>query len=71
MMRLVDHPDERLALARGGQAYVERVHSPASRAAELDALREALVDTAFVTPQPTLRRRPPFGPAASLTRLQG
>lgn len=71
MMRLVENPDERLALARGGQAYVERVHSPAARAAELDALREALVDKAFVTPKPTLRRRPLFGPAASLTRLQG
>ncbi|MFA4899625.1 MAG: glycosyltransferase family 4 protein [Brevundimonas sp.] len=71
MMRLVEHPDERLALARGGQAYVERVHSPAARAAELDALREALVDKAFVTPQPTLRRRPLFGPTALLTRLQG
>lgn len=71
MMRLVENPDERLALARGGQAYVERVHSPAARAAELDALREALVDKAFVTPKPTLRRRPLVGPAASLTRLQG
>ena len=71
MMRLVENPDERLALARGGQAYVERVHSPAARAAELDALREALIDKAFVTPKPTLRRRPLFGPAASLTRLQG
>jgi len=71
MMRLVENPDESLALARGGQAYVERVHSPAARAAELDALREALVDKAFVTPKPTLRRRPLFGPAASLTRLQG
>lgn len=71
MMRLVENPGERLALARGGQAYVERVHSPAARAAELDALREALIDKAFVTPKPTLRRRPLFGPAVSLTRLQG
>ncbi|WP_295244031.1 glycosyltransferase family 4 protein [uncultured Brevundimonas sp.] len=71
MMRLVENPDERLALARGGQAYVERVHSPAARAAELDALREALIDKAFVTPKPTLRRLPLFGSAASLTRLQG
>lgn len=71
MMRLVENPDERLALARGGQAYVERVHSPAARAAELDALREALVDKAFVTPKATLRRRPLVGPAASLTRLRG
>ncbi|WP_295228111.1 glycosyltransferase [uncultured Brevundimonas sp.] len=71
MMRLVENPDERLALARGGQAYVERVHSPAARAAELDALREALVDKAFVTPRPTRRKRSLFEPAASLTRLRG
>lgn len=41
--RLIDDPAERLALAQGGQAYVTRVHSPEARAAELDALREALV----------------------------
>ena len=43
---------------KGGSVYIS--------AAELDALREALVDKAFVTPKPTLRRRPrsPRLPAA-------
>ena len=44
MERLVQSPVERLTLAQAGQAYVARVHSPAARAAELDALRHALAD---------------------------
>ncbi|WP_312820973.1 glycosyltransferase family 4 protein [Brevundimonas sp.] len=39
MLHLIDHPDERLRLARSAQAYVENEHSPARRAAELTALR--------------------------------
>lgn len=41
--RLIDHPEERLALARGAQAYVFETHVPARRAAQLDALRDQLV----------------------------
>lgn len=70
MMRLVDNPDERLALARGGQAYVERVHSPAARAAELDALREALVERDTSKPIPS-RARSALTPMLVLTKLWG
>lgn len=44
MERLITHPDERLALARGAQAYVFETHVPARRAAQLDALRARLLD---------------------------
>ncbi|WP_295215839.1 glycosyltransferase family 4 protein [uncultured Brevundimonas sp.] len=70
MMRLVENPDERLALARGGQAYVERVHSPAARAAELDALREALVERDTSKPTPS-RARSALTPMLVLTKLWG
>lgn len=70
MMRLVENPDERLALARGGQAYVERVHSPAARAAELDALREALVERDTSKPIPS-RARSALTPMLVLTKLWG
>ena len=52
MERLVANPAERLALAISGQDYVARVHSPAARAAELDALRHALADRAANRPGP-------------------
>lgn len=60
MNRLIEDPQARLALARGGQAFVEQVHSPAVRAAELDALREALLDRSGAT-RPHRRR---FWPSA-------
>jgi len=60
MNRLIEDPQARLALARGGQAFVEQVHSPAARAAELDALRETLADRSGAG-QPRRRR---FWPSA-------
>jgi glycosyltransferase involved in cell wall biosynthesis len=71
MNRLVENPAERLALARGGQAYVERVHSPVARAAELDTLREALADKAFAMQAKPRQQRSAFMPTRSLTKLQG
>lgn len=44
MDRLISSPEERLALARGGQAYVLEVHTPQRRAAELNAIRRILVE---------------------------
>lgn len=41
---LIEEPARRLALAAGGQAHVAAEHSPARRAAQLDALRRRLVD---------------------------
>lgn len=43
MERLISAPEERLALARGAQAYVFATHVPGPRAAQLDALRDQLV----------------------------
>ncbi|RZJ18690.1 MAG: glycosyltransferase [Brevundimonas sp.] len=43
MERLINNPEERLALARGAQAYVFETHVPGPRAAQLDALRAQLV----------------------------
>ena len=43
MNALILDPAKRLALARAGQAFVMTTHSPAVRAAQLDALRETLV----------------------------
>lgn len=43
MERLIKDPDERLTLARGAQAYVFETHVPGLRAAQLDALRDQLV----------------------------
>lgn len=42
--QLILDPDERLRLARGGQAFVVDVHSPGVRAIELRDLRRELVD---------------------------
>lgn len=47
--RLVEKPEERLALAIAAQQFVARVHSPVARAAELDSLREALADRSETT----------------------
>jgi len=44
MGRLIQDPDERLALARSGQAHVLAVHTPQGRAAELDAVRRTVVE---------------------------
>ena len=54
---LVENPAERLALARACQAFVERVHAPAARAAELDALRETLADRSSSGRSPSSTRR--------------
>jgi glycosyltransferase involved in cell wall biosynthesis len=59
MVRLIENPAERLALARDGQAHVARVHAPAVRAGELDDLREALADRSL-TAQPASARANPF-----------
>ncbi|WP_269219670.1 glycosyltransferase family 4 protein [Brevundimonas vesicularis] len=55
---LVENPAERLALARAGQAFVERVHAPSARAAELDALRETLADRSSSGRSPSSARQP-------------
>ena len=44
MDRLIRDPAERLALARGGQAYVLEAHTPQRRAGELNAIRRILVE---------------------------
>jgi len=44
--RLITHPEERLSLARAAQAYVELVHAPGPRAAQLDTARMAIVERA-------------------------
>lgn len=49
--RLIEDPTSRLALARDGQAYALAQHSPAARAAELDALRDEVMSA------PPARRR--------------
>lgn len=41
---LITDRTRRVAIAKDGQAYVTQVHSPAQRAAELDALRASLVE---------------------------
>lgn len=41
--RLIAEPDERLAMARAGQAFATTAHSPAARASELDAMRAELI----------------------------
>ena len=72
MNRLVENPGERLALARGGQDFVERVHSPIARAAELDALREALADRSLSSRSAAKAHWPWFLPRhGSQPRLQG
>lgn len=43
MDRLIRNPAERLALARAGQDYVLEAHTPQRRAADLNAIRRALV----------------------------
>lgn len=40
---LINHPEQRRTLASAGQAFVLQTHTPAQRAAELDALRGAVV----------------------------
>ncbi|AQR63547.1 hypothetical protein BZG35_13870 [Brevundimonas sp. LM2] len=50
MDALIADPARRLALAREGQAYVAREHTPARRAAELDALRRRIVEGAASPP---------------------
>lgn len=42
LVALIQDPDRRRRLARDGQAHVIENHSPATRAAQLDALRETL-----------------------------
>ena len=72
MNRLVEDPAERLALARSGQDFVERVHSPVARAAELDALREALSDRSLSSRSAAKARWPWFLPRqGAQPRLQG
>lgn len=44
MERLITAPDERLALARAGQAYVLATHTPQRRAADLQAVRRTLIE---------------------------
>lgn len=50
MDALIADPARRLALARAGQAYVTREHTPARRAAELDALRRRIVAEGTASP---------------------
>jgi glycosyltransferase involved in cell wall biosynthesis len=71
MNRLVENPQERLTLAKAGQAYVERVHSPAARAAELDALREGWADKSMITRMNIPRGRNVAMPTGMLTKLFG
>ena len=72
MNRLIEDPAERLALARGGQDFVERVHSPVARAAELDALREALADRSLSSRSAVKATWPWFLPRhGSQPKLQG
>lgn len=71
MLRLVENPTERLALAQAGQGFVERVHSPSARAAELDDLREILADRSQALKSKADRRRPIFlQTAGSVKELQ-
>lgn len=44
MDRLIRNPEERLALAREGQAHVLETHTPQGRAAELDGVRRTVVE---------------------------
>jgi glycosyltransferase involved in cell wall biosynthesis len=43
MERLINHPEERLALARAAQRYVMATHTPQQRSAELEQIRKAVV----------------------------
>ncbi|CAN5352166.1 N/A [soil metagenome] len=43
MASLIANPGDRIAMARAGQAYVAREHSPERRAAQLDDLRDRLI----------------------------
>lgn len=44
--RLIRRPEERLGLARAAQAYVELVHAPGPRAAQLNTARMAIAERA-------------------------
>lgn len=44
MERLIAAPEERLELARAGQAYVLATHTPQRRAADLQAVRRTLIE---------------------------
>ena len=72
MERLVQNPAERLKLAQAGQVFVARVHSPAARAAELDALRHALADRSLTGQGQGKSYRAASGPGVwSLNNLLG
>ena len=72
MERLVQNPAERLKLAQAGQVVVARVHSPAARAAELDALRHALADRSLTGQGQGKSYRAASGPGVwSLNNLLG
>lgn len=43
--QLIADPEQRLAMARSGQHHVQTEHTPQRRAAQLDALRDRLVET--------------------------
>lgn len=43
MERLINHPEERLALARAGQNYVMATHTPQQRSAELEQIRKTVL----------------------------
>lgn len=45
LLRLIDNPEERQALAARAQQFVARAHAPADRAGELDQLRLELMAT--------------------------
>ncbi len=62
---LVANDDERVAMARAGQAFVAAVHAPAVRSAQLDDLRERLLV------EQALSRRPVWAPSSIRRRVSG